>query len=184
MKALLKHFILTAAIAALPAAASAQGRVPATDSGAVGVDVGLFVPRDDALSSGPNIEGFYEYYFSPRASLRVGLGWMQPDWDDDEGDESIRYFRVPIDVVYNWEGGAVHPFVGAGIGAYFLQGRKNGNNVGESETKLGGTVFGGAEFFTSRTFSVKGEARYHLVSDIGALNPGGLALTIGVKTYF
>ena len=28
-------------------------------------------------------------------------------------------------------------------------------------TKLGGTVFGGVEFFTSNTVSVKGEARYH-----------------------
>lgn len=38
-------------------------------------------------------------------------------------------------------------------------------------TKLGGTIFGGVEFFTSKTFAVKGEARYH-------------ALTIGVKSYF
>lgn len=183
MKAILKHFILTAAIAALPAMAFAQGRVPAAESGALGLDVGVFLPREGRMSNGPTIEGFYEYYFTPRGSMRVGLGWMDPDFEG-ERDESIRYIRIPIDFVYNWEGGSVHPFVGAGIGAYFLQGRKNGNNVGESETKLGGTIFGGAEFFTSDTFSVKGEARYHVVSDIGAFNPGGLALTIGVKTYF
>jgi hypothetical protein len=184
MKAFLEHFILTALIAALPALASAQGRVPATDSGALGIDFGVFLPREDRLANGPTLEGFYEYYFTPRGSLRVGLGWMQPDFDDNEGDESLRYLRVPVDFVYNWEGGAVHPFAGAGIGAYFIQARKNGDNVGESESKLGGTLFGGAEFFAGPRLSVKGEARYHLVSDIGALNPGGLALTIGLKTYF
>lgn len=184
MKALLKHFILTAALVALPAFASAQGRVPAKDSGAIGVDVGVFVPRDDFLSAGPNIEGFYEYYLSPRGSLRVGLGWMRPDIDDNEDDASFRYIRVPVDFVYNWEGGEIHPFVGAGIAAYFIQARENGNNLGESESKLGGTLFGGIELFTSRTFSVKGEARYHIIDDIGSLNPGGFALTIGVKSYF
>jgi len=45
-------------------------------------------------------------------------------------------------------------------------------------------VFGGAEFFTSKTFSVKGEARYHIVSKVNDFNPSGLALTVGVKTYF
>jgi opacity protein-like surface antigen len=78
----------------------------------------------------------------------------------------------------------VHPFVGAGLGTYFLQARDNGENAGDSETKFGGTVFGGVEFFTSKTFSVKGEARYHIVSKVNDFNPSGLALTVGVKTYF
>jgi opacity protein-like surface antigen len=86
--------------------------------------------------------------------------------------------------VHNWEGGAVHPFVGAGLGTYFLQFRDNGNNVGDSETKVGGTVLGGAEFFTSDTFAVKGEARYHIVSKVNGFNPSGLSLTVGVKSYF
>ena len=92
--------------------------------------------------------------------------------------------RVGADLVHNWEGGAVHPYVGAGLGMYFLQFRDLGHSIGDRETKFGGTIFGGAEFFTSNTFAVKGEARYHIVSKIGEFNPSGLALTFGVKSYF
>jgi len=31
---------------------------------------------------------------------------------------------------------------------------------------------------------VKGEASYHVVSKINGFNPSGLALTVGVKSYF
>ena len=183
MRKSLRQFILSAAFVALASGAAAQGRVPATDSGAIGGDVGVIVPRSDALSSGPVLEGFFEYYFSPRTSLRLGLGWADPSFDRDDED-SLRTLRVPIDLVYNWEGGTVHPFVGAGIGIYFLQRKENGESFGDSETKLGATLFGGAELFTGRTVSVKGEARYHLVGDVFGLNPGGLAVTIGLKKYF
>ena len=51
-------------------------------------------------------------------------------------------------------------------------------------TKLGGTLIGGVEFFTSNTFAVKGEARYNVVQKSGAYNPSGLTLAFGVKSYF
>ena len=172
-----------ALVLAVPSLSLAQRRVPAAESAAIGVDVGLFMPREEALDAGPNLEGFYEYYFAPRTSVRVGLGWANPEFDREE-DDSLRYVRIATDVVYNWEGGAIHPFVGAGLGVYFLQLRDNGRNLGDSESKLGATIFGGAEFFTSRRVSVKAEARYHLISDLDSLNPDGLALTIGVKKYF
>ena len=57
-------------------------------------------------------------------------------------------------------------------------------NVGSSATKIGGTLLGGMEFFTSKTFSVKGEARYNLVQKSGPYDPSGLSLAIGVKSYF
>ena len=70
------------------------------------------------------------------------------------------------------------------IGIYFLQVKDNGESFGDSESKFGGTVFGGVEYFTSNTLSVKGEIRYHLVSDIGSLNPDGATISIGLKKYF
>jgi Outer membrane protein beta-barrel domain len=182
MKTSLKHSILTALLVALPSAAMAQ-RVPATDSGAIGGEVGLFIPREDGLSIGPTLEGFYEYYFSPRQSVRIGLGWAKPKNDNDERF-AIRYLRVPIDIVYNWERGAVHPFVGAGLGIYFLQEEFEGDDTGDSETKLGGTLFGGVELFTNRTTSFKIEGRYHAISDIRGFDPDGVALTVGLKKYF
>ena len=77
------------------------------------------------------------------------------------------------------------PYKGAGaVGADVGVFRDNGNSVGDSETKVGGTVFGGVEFFTSNTFAVKGDVRYHIVSKVTDFNPSGLAFTIGVKSYF
>lgn len=178
-----KNLVLTGLLLALPLPAFAQRRVPATDAAAIGGDIGLFLPRDPILSTGPAVEGFYEYYLSARSSIRLGVGWASPK-RAVEHEDALRYVRVAMDVVHNWEGGAVHPFVGAGFGVYFLQPMDNGQSFGDSESKPGGTLFGGAEFFTNRRTSVKAEARYHLVKDTVGVNPDGLALTIGLKRYF
>jgi hypothetical protein len=182
MKAQLLTIGLTA-ILGLPSAVLAQGRMPHKDAGAAGADVGVFLPREDGMTTGPAIEGFYEYYLTARDSLRVGAGWANPK-QEANSDARMRQVRIAVDFLHNWEGGAVHPFVGVGLGTYFLQPRLNGENLGDSATKLGGTILGGVEFFTSNTFAVKGEARYHVVTKSGPYDPSGLALTIGVKTYF
>ena len=165
------------------APAWAQRRVPHKDSAAIGGEVGVFLPKQDGMNSGPALEGFYEYYYNARDSVRLGMGWANPGVDREEGD-SVRHIRVAVDLLHNWEGGSVHPFFGAGLGTYFLQPRDNGANTGDSRTKFGGTLLGGVEFFASNTFSVKGEARYHIVLKADDYNPSGLALTIGAKTYF
>ena len=182
MRRSLPHFILFACSLLAPAVASAQ-RVPTSDSGAIGGEVGVFVPRSAELDTSLALEGFYEYYFTPRGSLRLGLGWANPSFSRGS-DDNLETFRVAVDGVYNWEGGAVHPFVGAGLGIYFLQPTDNGESVEDSETKPGVSLFGGFEYFTNRTTSIKGEARYHLVGDAFGLNPDGLTLTIGLKKYF
>jgi opacity protein-like surface antigen len=112
---------------------------------------------------------------------------MHPEFDANgpDEDDGFRYVRVAGDIVRNWEGGAIHPFVGAGVGIYFIQQKDDpGGDVGDGETKFGGTIFGGAEFFMNRTTTVKGEVRYHLVDNIGTFNPDGFALTVGLKKYF
>jgi hypothetical protein len=182
VQTIVRSSILAIVASMVPSSVFAQ-RTPHTDSAAVGGDIGIFIPRADHLSSGLNLEGFYEYYFTPRASLRLGVGWMEPK-RELEDEDSTRYFRIAGDVVRNWEGGAIHPFVGAGVGIYFIQEKDNGRDFGEDHTKFGGTIFGGAEFFTNNTTSVKAEARYHLIDNINGFNPDGLALTIGLKKYF
>lgn len=171
-----------ALILGLPTAAAAQ-RMPHKDAGALGAEVGVFFPQQDGMTTGPEIDGFYEYYLTARDSLRVGGGWANPK---NEADSNLktRQLRFGVDLIHNWEGGAVHPFLGAGLGAYFLQPRLNGDNLGDSAAKIGGTILGGVEFFTSNTFAVKGEVRYNVVQKSGDYNPSGLSLTIGVKSYF
>jgi opacity protein-like surface antigen len=181
MKLFITSSILATLMAVTPSHLLAQ--TPRTDSAAVGADIGVFLPRADFLKSGLEVDAFYEYYLSPRTSVRLGGGWMNPKMEREDAD-SMRYFRVGGDLVYNWEGGSIHPFAGAGLGIYFLQEKDNGDNFGDQQTKLGGTLFGGAEFFTSNTLSFKAEAKYHLVSNADAFNPDGLSLTVGLKKYF
>ena len=178
--------IIAVVLSLVPVMAQAQGRTPRTDSAAVGFDIGLFKPNEDVLNATVSLDGFYEYYLSPRTSVRFGLGYIAPDYEFEQ-DETLRYISVGGDVIYNWEGGAVHPFVGAGVGVYIMQPRENGNDVAESESKLGVSVLGGLEYFTSNTVALKGEASYHFISDVdnfGPRNPNGLKLSIGLKKYF
>ena len=156
----------------LSTTALAQRRMPHEDAGAIGGEVGLFLPKQDGMSTGPALEGFYEYYLTARDSLRVGAGWANPKFERESAD-SVRQVRIAVDVLHNWEGGAVHPFLGAGLGTYFVQVKDNGHNFGDSETTFGGTLI-----------AVKGEARYHVVKKANGYDPSGLALTIGVKSYF
>ena len=168
---------------AVPATASAQRRMPHTDAGALGAEVGMFIPKQDGMGTSAEIAGFYEHYLSARDSVRAVFGWANPGVDSST-DQSVREIRVAGELIHNWEGGAVHPFLGAGLGAYFLQRHGANGNIDEGATKLGGTLIAGVEYFTSKTFSIKGEGRYNVVSDWNAYNPSGLTLTIGVKSYF
>jgi opacity protein-like surface antigen len=167
-----------------PLAASAQERVPNAGSTAVGVDVGVFLPREAQLDNAPIVSALLEYYLTPRVSLRTDFGLTNPGFARESTD-SLRQIPLRMDVNYNWEGGKWHPFVGAGVGAYFLQFKDNGHALGQSETKPGVNVGGGAEYFTGRTVSIKGEARYHAIGHtLTGQDPSGLVVTAGLKKYW
>src|SRR5258706_535895 len=89
----------------LPAAASAQARMPHKDAGAIGGEVGVFLPKQDGMTTGPVLEGFYEYYLTARNSVRMGAGWANPKFERESAD-SMRQIRVAVDLVHNWAGGA------------------------------------------------------------------------------
>ena len=169
---------------AVPAQAQRrEARNPHQGSSAVLGEVGLFLPTQDGMTTGPAVEGAYEYYLTARNSLRLGVGWANPKLDREHSD-GTRQIRVGGDLVHNWEGGAVHPFVGAGVGSYFLQSIDNGNTIGPSNTRFGARLLGGVEYFTSRSFAIKGEGRYDAVMKANGYNPSGLTFSIGVKSYF
>jgi hypothetical protein len=175
--------IFVALLSVVSSPAWAQRRMPHKGANAVGGEVGVFLPQQDGMSAGPALEGFYEYYLDARDSVRFGVGWADPNVSGSE-DTSTRQVRIGGDLLHNWEGGAIHPFLGAGLGVYFLQPRSDGHDEGDSRTKFGGALIAGVEFFTSKTFAVKGEARYHIVSKADGYNPSGLEFTIGAKAYF
>jgi len=173
-------WVITTSLA-VSATAHAQPRVSA-GSAAAGGDIGVYSGIQDYLGSGLTLEGFYEYYFDPRVSMRFGLGWAEPEFENDE--DAVKIVRIPFDILYNWNGGDVRPFVGAGIGAYILTLKDNGRTVRDSESTLGATLFGGVEFSASRSTALKAELRYHIIDDIRGVEPDGFSLTIGLKKYF
>jgi opacity protein-like surface antigen len=163
-------------------AVTAQPRVP--DTGMVGISgsAGVILPKDP-FEADLALAGAVDFYLSPRLSLRPGVMWADPDVEAH--DESLRRVGLLFDVIYNWEGGKVHPFVGAGVGAYFFQPRAFGQSFRDDETNIGGTVGGGVEYFATRTTTIKGEAQYQFI-DQGSLpqSPSAFVLMIGVKKYF
>ena len=164
--------------------AQAQERAPHTGSTAIGVDAGVFIPKGDQLDNAPIVSALLEYYLTPRVSLRTMTGLTDPGFARESTD-SLRQVPLRLDVNYNWEGGKWHPFVGAGAGAYFLRLKDNGQAIGDTETKLGFNVGGGLEYFTGRTVSLKGEARYHAIDGMrGGQDPSGLVFTGGLKKYW
>src|SRR5229473_2561447 len=122
MRKLFIGSILLSMLAFCPTPASAQDRrrQPHSGSQAVGFEVGAWIPNDEQFNSNLLLNGLFEYYVRPRVSLRTEFGWTDPGHAREPAD-SLRQVPLRLDVNYNWEGGAWHPFVGAGAGAYFLR---------------------------------------------------------------
>jgi len=163
--------------------ASAQPRVPDTEMTAIGGDIGLFA-RAEALQPAVTVAGFYEYYLSPRRSVRIAAGWADPGFDREPSD-SLLHIRLTMNLLYNWEEGVWHPFVTGGGGVYLLQEKDNGRSAGDGQTKGGVNLGGGIEYFARRLLTIKAEALYHIVAEKNVpVDPSGLTLTIGLKKYF
>jgi opacity protein-like surface antigen len=181
--ALLKPLALGAlCIVLLPTVGQSQ---PVPDAGqvAAGGEFGLFIPADEQLDPGLIGGGLLEFYATPRVGIRGTVMAIRNGYDREDDDDE-RQIRFGVDVIYNWEFGAVHPFLGAGVGVHLLRFYRDGDNEGPNDTEAGGQVLGGAEFFLDRQWTVKTEARYQWVADRPNLNPDGLALTLGLKRYF
>ena len=181
--ALLQRSAVVACLVLMGPLLAAAQPVPNTGQAALGGEIGLFVPADDQLDSGLVGGGLLEFYVSPRVGIRGSVMAIRSGYDRRDDDDE-RQVRIGADVIYNWEYGKVHPFVGAGLGVHLLRFHRDGDNEGPNDNELGGQILGGAEFFMNRKWTVKTEARYQWVADRPNLNPDGFAVTIGVKRYF
>ena len=141
MRLMIVASLIVGALIGAPASTAAQERVPTTGTVAAGIDVGAFVPNNDGLSSSMLLNFLYEYYVTPRVSARADFGWSNPSFNGG-GVDSLRQMPLRLDVNYNWEGGRWHPFVGTGVGLYFMQFRVNDDTIGDT---IGG---GGAYVIT------------------------------------
>src|SRR4029077_4368962 len=101
---------VSVACAAVPSVAFAQRRMPHQEANAIGGEVGMFLPHADGMSTGPVVDGTFEHYLNARDSVRLNVGWMQPQQTGNP-NAKMREVRVAGDLVHNWEGGSVHPFL-------------------------------------------------------------------------
>ena len=168
--------------------AYAQRRVPAEGMWGLGGSIGAGVPSDPSLANGLEFAANLERYVTPRVSIRGQLGGM---WSDIVGRHFTGTLNPVIldgNVVYNWEGGVLHPFVTGGAGLYFYRSLINGAPA-MTDTRPGFDVGGGLELFYNRRTTMTAEALYHVVSQVDTpvtiFNQGQFwTFGVGVKRYF
>jgi Outer membrane protein beta-barrel domain len=183
--------ILAAAVA--PAAAQGRGPVPDRGMAALGGSIGASIPTDDRLDNGLSVAGTVEGYFTPRVSIRGQLGGTWQDLKSGQAfSGTIKPLWIDGNIVYNWEGGAWHPYVTAGIGwyRYNFEERSSGGTFTGNDNAVGFDVGGGIEYFFTRHATFTGEALYHRVGEvITTLVPfsdhtGFWTISLGMKKYF
>ena len=188
--------IFALAVSAAPASAQRRrapvrvrtARIPAAGSLAIGGSLGAALPRDPSLDKGLDVAGTIEGYLTPRVSVRGQLGAAWWDITGRRFTGTVKPLYLDGNLVYNWEGGAVHPYVTAGVGMYRYGSNESGA-ADASETTAGFNVGGGLEYFFTRDATITGEALYHKVgafnTPLTVFNDGSFwTLSIGVKKYF
>jgi opacity protein-like surface antigen len=174
-------FGVMVAVSASPVAA--QGRVPATGVWAIGGTAGAAMPSNAGLDNGFELTGSLERYLSPRVSIRglLGAAWLEPTFRSG----TLTPLFVTGNAVYNWEGGAVHPYVTGGVGVY----RFNSSIGDRSDTEPGFNAGAGLEYFFTRTAAITWELAYHKVgaldTPLGTFDDGSFwRFGMGAKVYW
>jgi opacity protein-like surface antigen len=166
------------------ASAFGQGRRSHDETAAVGLEAGAWVPHHAEFDVAPFFEGFFEYHPDRHLMIRPALGWAEASHTGQRVD-AVRLATLRVDVNYIWNATPWRPFAGAGIGAYFMQAKRDGVSFGESETKPGLSLGGGVEYVFHRAVGLRGEVRYHeILRTFTGLDPSGLTLTGGIVAYF
>jgi Outer membrane protein beta-barrel domain len=175
--------VLLTATASTAAAQSRRARVPATDMWAVGGSVGAAGPSDPSLQSGLEFAGNLERYLTPRVSVRGQIGGSAWDVTGRHFTGTVSPLFATGNLVYNWEGGVVHPYVTGGLGIYRFRA------FDRSDREPGFNLGGGAEYFLNRYTTLTGELGYHKVGDIdtplATFSDGSFwRFGVGLKRYF
>ena len=146
------------------------------------------LPAEPSLEKGLGLAGSIEGYLTPRVSVRGQLGSAWWDITGRHFTGTVKPLYLDGNLVYNWEGGALHPYVTAGIGVYNY-GSKESGAADASDSKAGFNLGGGLEYFFTRDATVTGEALYHKVgafnTPLAVFTDGSFwSLSIGLKKYF
>jgi opacity protein-like surface antigen len=162
--------------------------VPAPGMVAIGGSFGAAPPSEASFTNGPTLAGNIEGYLTRRVSLR---GQVSGAWWDITGrgfTGNVQPVAFDANVVYNFEGGRIHPFVTGGVGLYHY--RFQENPVTGSTNKAGLDVGGGVEYFVHRHATATAEVLFHntqtpVTSPLTTFNDSSYwTFTVGMKRYF
>ena len=167
-----------------------DSREPVPDGGmlAVGGSVGAAPPSEVSFTSGLALTGNVEGYLTRRVSLRGQVSGAFWDITGRGFNGTVRPIATEGNVVYNFEGGRIHPFVTGGIGFYHYRFAEHPTTG--SANKPGADVGGGLEYFVHRHTTVTGEVLYHDVAEPvrSPVTTYGSTrywtFTVGLKKYF
>lgn len=187
--------VATLAVLAIGATASAQARrgeergpVPAPGMVALGGSFGAAPPIDSSFTTGVALAANAEGYLSRRVSLRAQLSGAWWDITGRGFTGTVQPVAIDGNVVYNFEGGRIHPFVTGGIGLYHYRFAETPTHG--SADKPGADVGGGVEYFVHRHTTLTGEILFHAVSEpvkspLTTYNSSEYwTFTVGVKQYW
>jgi len=194
MRTSLSIVITTALMLSSGAPVFAQGHGPVPDTGmlAIGASAGASIPSDGRLKNGVEIAANVEGYLTPRVSIRGQFGAAKQDFVGQPFTGHVTPLYLDGNVVYNWEGGAWHPFVTGGVGLYRFRYEETAPGratVEGSDTAAGFNVGGGFEYFFTRHATMTGEALYHKVGEVNTAlapfsDPSFWTLSLVLKKYF
>ena len=167
--------ILAISLAILPASAAGDGPVHGKGTWAAGGDLGFAEPIGaEELDTSLVIEGYGEYFQTPQLSYRGMLSFLS---FDGPGKSGVGIVPITGNVVYQWEGKSVFPFVTGGLGLYFYR-----PDRGDSDMEFGVNFGGGANFFFTKTVALKLEGLFH--GTTGKEPDSFFAGTAGVRFLF
>lgn len=176
--------------AAVPAAAQDRraGPVPAPGMLAIGGSIGAAPPSEPSFTNGLAITGNVEGYLSRRVSIRGQVHGAFWDITGRGFTGNVHPTAFDGNVVYNFEGGRLHPFVTGGVGLYHYH--FDENPVEGSSNRFGVDVGGGLEYFVHRHTTATAEVLYHDVAS-PVRSPAATfgqsnfwTVTFGLKQYF
>ena len=139
---------------------SSRRTTPSAGTWAAGVDAGFANPLgDDDFDAEPTLDAYLEYFCTPHVSVRGMAAFIGFEADDvpGVGPVDLDLFSFNGNVLYQWEGGVVHPFVGGGLGIYNYD-----PDVGDGDAEIGFNGGGGVNFYLAERFAIKVEGQFHV----------------------
>jgi len=150
-----------AVTAVMAGALFAQQRrtTPPAGSWAAGLDAGFANPLGDSdFDAEPTVDAYIEYFSTPHVSWRGMAGFTSFDSDAaGVGPVDLDINSLNANVLYQWEGGTVHPFVTGGIGVYNYD-----PDPGETDLEPGLNGGGGINIYAAERFAIKLEGLFHV----------------------